>query len=237
MKSTVANCAATLAVACVAASSFCSMAAAADLYGNPNRGSIKDGYQQPVSALPVWQGLYIGANVGYGWSRVKDPSDPFTVKGNGIVGGVHGGYNHQVRMLVLGIEGDFNWSDVRGRATVPGFDATIDTHHRTFSSVRGRLGIAFDRAMIYGTAGYGWTDVRVGANDGVTSASQSKTTDGLVWGGGIEYKLNPNLSLRAEALRFETSGSFRADDGTRVKIDTPATEVRAGLTWHINTWR
>lgn len=234
MTSSVAKLAATLAFAGVAASSLAGVASAADL----NAGSIKDRYR-PVSAapaLPVWQGLYAGANLGYGWSKVTDGGNPFAVDGHGIAGGLHAGYNHQIRTVVLGIEGDFSWADVNGRETVLGFGA-IDTQHRWYSSVRGRLGMALDRTLIYATAGYGWSNVRIQADDGATFASQTRTDGGLVWGGGVEYKINPNLSLRAEALRFETSGKWRTDDGSTVKLETPTTEVRAGVTWHINTWR
>ena len=54
-----------------------------------------------------------------------------------------------------------------------------------FGTVRARLGIAFDRAMIYGTGGFAY-DTR---------------TTGYTYGGGIEYSITNNVSVGAEYLR------------------------------------
>lgn len=232
MMSHVSRIALSLLAGALAVSAFANASQAADL----NRGRVSAYPDHTTPTYAGWTGLYLGANAGYGWSRVKAEDDPFAVKGDGIVGGFHAGYNHQIRNFVLGVEGDFNFSDVRGREVIDAI-SVLDTHHRSFGSVRGRLGIAFDRLLAYGTVGYGWTNVRVAANDGVTAASRTETNGGVVWGGGLEYKLQPNISLRAEALRYETSGHFHAADGTRVRIDTPATEVRAGISWHVNLFR
>ena len=232
MKSHVSRLAVSLLAGALAASAFANATQAADLNG----GRVSAYPDHTIPRTAGWTGAYLGANLGYGWSRVSGEFDAFALKGDGIVGGFHAGYNHQIRNFVLGVEGDFNWSDVRARELVGTFGA-IDTHHRNLGSIRGRLGFAFDRLLAYGTVGYGWTDVRISATDGITTASRTDTTGGVVWGGGLEYKLQPNISVRAEALRYETSGHFHAVDGSRVRIDTPVTEVRAGLTWHVNLFR
>ena len=81
---------------------------------------------------------------------------------------------------------------------VPGLPATVITGTNTggndnfFGTVRGRAGIAFDRAMIYGTGGLAY-DTR---------------TTGYTYGGGIEYSITNNISIGAEYLRVNLNRSF-----------------------------
>ena len=125
---------------------------AADL-GSPNRrGSIKDGpveYQRAFS----WTGLYIGAQVGYGWGNTTAESGPLTsfnqtydYDTNGAVGGGHLGYNWQAQNLVFGIETDIEASGISGggRGSL-GFQH--DTDINWIGSLRGRLGVAYDRTL------------------------------------------------------------------------------------------
>ena len=71
-----------------------------------------------LPTLPHWSGFYIGAHVGYGeayydgyWDGSSDDYDPSDLDLAGIVGGLHAGFNHQMDALVLGVEGDFTFTD------------------------------------------------------------------------------------------------------------------------------
>jgi len=232
MSNVVAHVAATLAVAGVALSAAGTVTLAADLYAAPPI------YEQrpPQRLWPMWQGFYLGANIGYSWGKIEGGQAWDGIRPSGIVGGGHGGYNWVYKNLMLGAEGDFNFSDARGRTTINGTE--FQAHFQNLGSIRARAGIALERFLLYGTIGYGWTDVRLTSNDPVTGMRQSHTDGGLVYGGGIEIKLTTGLSLRAEVLQYDTSGQYwQPDTGTRLKLDTPHTEVRGGLTWHFNTWR
>lgn len=77
----------------------------------------------PTVAGYSWTGPYLGAQVGYGWARDhihdeniafgnSDYSDHFNM--DGVTGGVYGGYNYQMGMWLLGAEGDFDASAVKG---------------------------------------------------------------------------------------------------------------------------
>src|SRR5215212_9769962 len=74
-------------------------------------------YVAPV-AYANWNGFYIGAQIGYQWgssgARAFDSVTgleivgfgPFGMDTDGVVGGVHAGFNFQTGALVWGIEGD-----------------------------------------------------------------------------------------------------------------------------------
>src|SRR5690242_20843085 len=72
----------------------------------------------PVYMAPPynWTGFYVGINGGGGWGR-SDFSDPFATgsfnTSGGLVGGTVG-YNWQMGQVVFGLEGDVDWSDIRG---------------------------------------------------------------------------------------------------------------------------
>jgi outer membrane immunogenic protein len=74
-----------------------------------------------------------------------------------------------------------------------------------FGTVRGRLGIAFDRILVYGTGGLAYTSGTYGFtySDTLFPAGGSATTGnkvGYVVGGGLEYALTNNWSVKGEFL-------------------------------------
>ncbi len=151
---------------------------AADMYAG---GGYKDG---PAYVGVNWSGLYVGVNGGYGWSANTDWLDP-----TGAFGGGQIGYNFQRGNIVFGIETDIQGSGVSDSGG--GYKSSLDY----FGSVRGRLGYAFDRALVYGTGGFGYGQV---TNDGY-----SQTQTGWVAGGGVEYKITPAWSAKAEYQYFD----------------------------------
>jgi outer membrane immunogenic protein len=70
---------------------------------------------QAVVYNPIynWTGFYLGINGGGGWGRSQwDGVDKFDVSG-GLIGGTIG-YNWQFGQAVIGVEGDIDWSGIRG---------------------------------------------------------------------------------------------------------------------------
>ncbi len=100
-----------------------------------------------------WSGLYFGANGGYGWAD-NDSSI------NGGFGGGQIGYNFQRGKIVFGAETDIRAPVLRGAAS-----ATLDY----FGTVRGRVGYAFDRTLVYGTGGLPMADFQVTARRTATA--------------------------------------------------------------------
>jgi outer membrane immunogenic protein len=146
------------------------------------------------SAVPVftWTGFYVGVNAGVGFSNNDDDGIVFgadTIFGDSdddtsFIGGAQAGYNYQIGSFVVGVEGDLQWADFGGTTYVfPTGTATVDSDD-WFGTVRARAGVAFDRALIYATGGWAFTDNR----------------SGWVVGGGIEYAFTNNLTVKLEGL-------------------------------------
>ena len=90
--------------------------------------------------------------------------------------------------------------------TEPDDSVAFSAKTKSLWSVRGRFGVAADRAFIYGTAG--WAQARFNytyaLNDTglLSGASLDFTTDGLVVGVGAEYALWNNIVVGAEYLHY-----------------------------------
>ncbi|HYC17533.1 MAG TPA: outer membrane beta-barrel protein [Pseudolabrys sp.] len=188
-------------------------------------------------AAPVnWTGFYIGGDIG-GLSRKGSGTSDFfqtsesahTIQGQSSTsssgaGGVYAGFNWQFApSWVAGIEGDWQWThsqfsacrqtDTASLACTEnsrGFGAVGDDV-RSFGTVRGRLGIAFDRMLVYGTGGVAFTEVRsslgldcvpngCGSSANPTTAAVESSTrkTGWVAGVGIERMFGQNWVIRAE---------------------------------------
>ncbi|WP_167561346.1 outer membrane protein [Bradyrhizobium sp. AS23.2] len=215
---------------------FAGAASAADL---PARTYTKA--PPPIAVAYDWTGFYIGGNVGGIWQDnsgatnfiqtdnvvLTNPQND-SVSNGAVFGGVHAGYNWQVTRWVFGVEADWDWTDAKNS-----FCRQTDTRSRpctdldrgflTYSektewlaSVRGRLGFAWDRVMVYATGGAAWGDVKTSINanclnGGCGNANVrlnqtvnfSDTRTGWVAGAGIETMLTPSWLLRAEYLHYD----------------------------------
>jgi len=195
------------------------------------------GNAQAAGAPPVysWTGFYVGVNVGAagheaavqdlnGWGSTGQPpyvtpwfnSQKTTVSYGGQVG-----YNLQISNFVVGVEADLSYVGSSNTFIPPNtlaencgtFCGVSATNELTWlSTFRGRAGFAFDRIMIFGTAGaavgqvnnhWGWGDR--GFSDSQFSASGTRS--GYVYGGGIELMLMPNWVLRAEGMHVDLGTS------------------------------
>lgn len=185
-----------------------------------------------------------GGTIGYNFSTQSLPVV------NGLAGGLAGGFGGAG--LVIGVEADAAYTDLnsgRGFTGTNGFGSTIGTRTDFVGTARGRLGVAFDRLLVYGTGGFAYGGVRDnvqfrnGAGAAVFTGNQNKIQTGYAYGGGVEYALpttsfvnvfgSSAVTLKAEYLHYDlgrssfgvngAAGSFTARD--RVTGDL----VRAGL--------
>ncbi len=210
-------------------------ASAADL-GPYRRGSVKDApppvaYSRPFS----WTGLYVGAQVGYGWGNTDASSGPLTgfdqsysYDTNGWVGGVHAGYNWQFQNLVYGIETDIEASSISGGG-LGSLGFAHNTELNWVGSTRGRLGIAYDRTLFYATAGWAYGDVRIDK----TFASYSDVRHGWTAGAGVEHAISDRMTMRLE-YRYTDLGSTNFSSNSANSIDKSEVDfhtVRAGVSF------
>jgi outer membrane immunogenic protein len=159
----------------------------------------------PVAYAPPvynWSGIYVGGNLGAGFAD-SSWSDPFTgahdkFDKSGFIGGGQVGVNWQINALVLGIEGDFDWTGLKGS----GHDShgnTLNTDTQWTSTVTGRIGAAFDRLLIYGKGGVAFARDNDSLNNLFGStATTSVNRTGWTAGAGLEYAFAPNWSAKIE---------------------------------------
>ncbi len=144
-----------------------------------------------------WSGMYLGVNGSLGLAKVRG------AEFHGIMGGGHGGINFMVTgPLVLGVEGDVSASDLATTTMIDILGVPTPIRSRTYgtATLRGRVGFAMERFMVYGTGGYGVAaNTMSGAIAGVT-ATDANLHYGYSWGAGEEFRILPALSLRGEFL-------------------------------------
>ena len=175
-------------------------------------------YKAPPAPPPAWTwtGFYVGGTLGgvVGHNSIaNDPASSFpwltsgsvSVNGSGVIGGLEAGYNWQISQLVLGIEGDVSWSSLKAStttATPSSIPDTFSSRLNALGTIRGRLGWAFDRALVYGTGGVAFADLKDQLTDAAIpfTASTGSSETGWTAGGGIEYALTDHWTAKAEYL-------------------------------------
>jgi len=194
-----------------------------------------------------WTGCYGGGNVGYGWARASatvsalgiDESGSETL--TGVVAGGQLGCNYQVSNIVFGLEGDFQGTSERHTSSLSALGITVTTKDTLpwFATARGRLGVAANNWLFYGTGGWAYAEFKsVATVTGLVTGSFSTSNERSMWvaGGGVENMFMPNWSWKLEYL-YMTTGSFtNATTVAGIPITTVAkfndNVVRVGLNYH-----
>lgn len=207
-------------------------------YAFSDRQTIRTIGNEPATQLDVTLGrrpAAIGIN-----------HDDLTSIGGGI------GYDHQFTPgagLVIGAAADATWMNLDRRRgyTSPAqpanlFIPEVSNFRQQFDwlgTVRGRVGYAFDRFLVYGTGGFAYGNVFYRANffrnfDGalVHSGLYDGIETGFVYGGGLEYALPADsffakfnlLSylnlIQSQAITFKVE-YLRYDLGSRNVVVNP----------------
>lgn len=211
-----------------------------------------------VTASSTWTGLYIGAMGGYAsgtwdadlsgssgaihYNDFFNPDQVSLTGAKGWLGGVQAGFDYQAGPAVLGLVGDIAATSISGSGRfttqAPNF-ATWDINSRlkALGTVRGRLGIANDNFLLYGTGGLAWgmTDTTQATNwfapappdvGGRTSGTTNHI--GYALGAGIEWKAASNWSINFEYLYVDLGKQNYALNGfNKPSGGTPYTETFA----------
>lgn len=139
----------------------------------------------PMAPVSSWTGFYAGVNVGYGFNdptatfRANDTvtnsllfggtvtAVPVSYDVKGVVGGGQVGYNWQVSPnWLIGLEADFQGSDIKGSGATPfvvvGRPGQIAAEQNVewFGTLRARVGwLAADKLLVFGTGGLAYASV------------------------------------------------------------------------------
>jgi outer membrane immunogenic protein len=184
---------------------FIAAAIAAFSFAAPVRAA-----DQPISYKAPqafsWNGVYVGAHAGYGWSTAN------ALDLDGFVGGAQIGFNvHLSRNWVIGLETDISATSISAGA--------VD--QPWIWSGRARLGYAFDRTLVYGTVGIAASRLDAG---GVSSGFI-----GAVYGAGVEWAWMRNWSVRVEYLHYDFGDELFAFLAPVTTLDSDV--VRLGVNY------
>lgn len=169
----------------VAATAIAGTALAADL---PRRTAAAA--PAPVYKAFNWTGAYAGVNGGYEFGKMTKSASATIGDIDGYSFGATAGYNQQIDNFVVGIEGDL------AKTNIDGSTGTNSAKITSLGTIRARAGVAVDRALVYGTAGYAGGNTKVSSNAG----SSTKWENGYAVGTGLEYAFTNNISAKAEYL-------------------------------------
>lgn len=154
-----------------------------------------------VIAYYNWTGFYAGINAGYAWGTSNWDSPGLSIAPKGWAAGLTVGYNHQIGSVVLGVEGDIDWSNVKGSTTCY-TTFSCETASRWMTTARLRGGYAIDRFLPYITGGIAYGDIKASTtNPAFPGASKSKL--GWTAGAGLEYAFLGNWTAKVEYLYID----------------------------------
>jgi outer membrane immunogenic protein len=196
--------------------------------------------------VPVfsWTGFYLGANIGGAWSSTT-VTDQVTganlsTDNNGFIGGGQIGFNYQVNNFVFGVEGDIDGTSISKTSNQVGtafgvLQANASTDW--VATLTGRIGIAFDRWMIYAKGGGAWVQNSVTLDNLTTggSVSASNTNSGWVAGVGAEWAFSGPWSAKIEYnhLQFDdwspSTNSVIVND--RINVSRDIDLVKFGINY------
>lgn len=214
---------------------------AADLRGAPSNEQVSAaGPVYVPDAPPIWQGLYWGASLGYGWGDSEhyyDRNDNHGTASTDLSGGLAAltlGYNYVWRSsFLVGVEGDIGVMDLSADDKVI-FDGHVwkSEFGPFWGTMRARAGMLWGNTLLYATGGWAFAHVdEVGYGDAAgQTASNKDMRSGWVLGAGIEHAISPGITAKVEYLhmdfgRYDGYSQNREDYYFDNKIDL----VRTGL--------
>lgn len=147
-----------------------------------------------------WQGVILSPDLGYETLELGGNGSALLEDPEGFRLGGEAGYDWQRGMFVLGAVGNASYAWIEGDGRGAGI-GRFSSDMSFMGTLRGRLGLAFDRFMLYGTGGWAFGDLEV--TDNLAGLSDDKFLSGWAGGGGLEYVWNSSITLRGEYIHID----------------------------------
>jgi high affinity Mn2+ porin len=192
---------------------------------------------EPNYKFDNWDGFYLGGHVGYGRAfgdvLLHDPSPEASSPTLGsLFGGLQFGYNYVLpSRIMIGAETDISFpnsypSDAEvWRGTTP--RSILAEQLDYIATLRARFGYAFDRALLYGTAGFAASSGHFVRTDPTSGEDERHPGMRYGWaaGGGIEFAFQRNWNARLEYLYSQF--------GTTNVVFSTGTEYSSKFSTHV----
>ncbi len=219
-------------------SGLCALGGAATAADLPPTRVVK------AAAVPTpydWNGLYLGAHIGFGWgyssSILVDPTAAGAHKNfGGMIGGLQAGANWvSPSGTLLGIEADVSFPNYLDSNSVVSALASarsgVTEKFDMVGSVRGRFGIVDGPWLTYATGGLGWGGARfIDTAPSRDEEKQLRQRFGWIAGAGVEYAFAPHWSARLEYLYGDLgSANVAFRSGARYSSSHDFQSLRIGL--------
>jgi len=215
--------------------------------GDP--GTPLPGDAPPAQPPLQWTGFHIGVTGGSSIGSTKF-ADPIPLDGAAFSGGLTLGYNWQATPNILvGFESDFGFRGGIGGGS-NGVAVASGSGSGYLGTYRAVLGYAWNNIMAYGSGGLAYGNVvapnsyvgqGVVGNFGTRVNADNAPLPGWAIGGGLEYAINDNWSVKAEYLyvrlahdnpQYQTD--FAAFYPASICNESALHVIRAGVNYHFN---
>jgi outer membrane immunogenic protein len=202
---------------------------AADLGGWTPRSPAPEPYDASPLDTARWTGAYLGIAGGYTFGDIDVSNGGINVQSfdqSGGTGWLYGGYNWQFGRIVAGLEADIGTGSISGsEGSGPGL-VGADLNYE--GSLRGRAGFLLaPQFLVYGTAGFAWSDMDIS----LANTSASEIFSGYTIGAGTELNFAGPWTLRLEYLYTDLDAETITRGGTSSTIDPDSHTLRAGVSF------
>lgn len=147
--------------------------------------------------MSPFDGAYLGGAIIHNKSNTGASVTPTTSikldSKSKVGGGLYGGIGKQMGQAYFGVEGGF-YLNRNSRPTAAFGTTNTGLISKNTFDISARAGFVADQALFYGLAGYTSTRYETFG----LATENKKRLGGFRYGGGVEYALSPQMSLRGE---------------------------------------
>lgn len=176
-----------------------------------------------------FSGLYTGLGLGYDFGKVSltNGLGGASVSPKGFGGGLFAGWGTELSKIYLGIELGYYLSAAKKTETATSGSSTadIETKIKDRIEVAARIGYSMGKMLPYVKVGYGWS--QGAATDKASGAKiLDKRVAGLVFGAGLDYKINQKLLVGLSYTYADLEKKFTVTTGSGASASTISNKAK-----------